>query len=323
MFEKGKNMRAKKVNRLSALIVLTFLLGACGSASNESTIATSVAMTVQAQNQLTATAAAPVGPVPSATLLPGLTVVPTLTNIVTPIGTIPVGSSYANCAKASFIGENYPDGSIFRPDETFYKTWQIRNDSNCTWDSSYKIVFWDGDVLGGAYVYALPQSATPGLVFDIPLYLTVPTDAGSYTGKWMLQTPDGIPFGVGEYSVPLSVDIIVSTDKKPDYGIVDIQYRIERVPAAGCATNVFYYIYATVSVSGPINELVLVWDHSDGGRSKKVTLEFDGAGSQEIMDGWSFHLGATPGEKWFMLSQLSPEQITYDKQKFEYLCGNN
>ena len=316
-------MHARKTIWLPALIILTLLLGACGSsASNESAIATSVALTVQAQNRLTATAAAPRSN-PSATLPANITVVPTLTNIVTPSNAGDAsGSPYAACTKASFIGENYPDGSIFRPEESFYKTWQIRNDSTCTWDTSYKIVFWDGDVLGGAYVYNFPQSATPGMVFDIPLYLTLPAEAGSYTGKWMFQTPDGIPFGVGEYSVPLSVDVIVSTDKKPDYGITDITYRIERVPAAGCATNVFYYIYATISVSGPIEELVLVWDHSDGGRSKKVTLTFEAAGSQEIMDGWSFHLGATPGDKWFMLSQLSPEQITYDKQKFSYLCGN-
>ena len=65
------------------------------------------------------------------------------------------------------------------------------------WNSSYKFVFMDGDVLGGAYIYNFPGFAAPQDTVEIPVQLYAPTSTGSYTGYWKIQAPDGTIFGVG------------------------------------------------------------------------------------------------------------------------------
>jgi len=311
---KGTQMK-RTFPLISILSAVVILLGACGpSASNESVIATSVALTVHAQGAATST---PIPP--SATIPPNVTVVPTLTPLTTPTTVTTPSANYGNCTVANYVDETIPDGAIFKPGETFWKTWRIQNNSTCTWDSTYKLVFWSGDLLGGAYVYNFPQTAIPGQTVEVTILLTAPNLAGSYKGEWKIQTPDGQAFGVGEYDQPLWADIIVSTDDKQEFGITSISYNLVRDPQAGCATNVFYTVTATISANGPI-DLVLRWQHSDGYQSSKIKIEFTEAGTQTISDTWSFHLGATPGEKWIRLIQISPLQVDYGKKIFSYEC---
>lgn len=310
----------KKFLALLALLMLASLaLNACGP-NAEAAIATSVAMTVQAQNAL---ASATSQAEPSATLPAEVNVIPTLTNIFTPIPpTNPPASSgsFAGCGKASLVGETVPDGTIIKPEATFYKSWTIKNESNCTWDSRYKIVFWDGNTLGGAYNYPLPIVTGPGQSIEIPLQLSAPKEEGTYKSEWKLQTPDGVNFGVGQYSEPFYTEVVVKTATDDgDVKITSVTYRLVREPAAGCATNVVYTVYATITVNGPI-EVRVQWHHSDGYNSSKIRLTFTQAGSQEIKDVWGIHLGASPGDKWIQLTQEDPGKVEFDKVPFSYLC---
>ena len=300
---------------ISLLVAATLLLNACGSSSNESVIATSVAMTVRAQGAATSTSV-----LLPATITPDLTVVPTLTPPTTPTTSAGSTGKYASCTVANFVSETIPDGAIFKPGETFWKTWTIQNNSKCTWDTTYKIIYWTGDLLGGAYTYNFPQTVGPGASVDVTVLLTAPATVGAYKGEWKLQTPDGQTFGVGEYSQPLWADIVVSTDTKQEYGVTTVTYGpVLRDPQAGCATNVNYTLTATVSVNGPI-DLVLQWQRSDGGRDSKLKLSFTEAGTQTVSTFFKLHLGATPGEKWFRLVQLSPVPTDYGLVKFTYDC---
>jgi hypothetical protein len=136
---------------LSLLLISSFLLGACGSsADNASTIATSVALTVQAQDTSTPE-------LPSATPADLVTVTALTASPATPTTAIASGS-YADCMVASLVSENPPDGVIYKPGQTFLKTWHIQNNSTCAWNTSYKIIFWgSGNQMGSAYVYNFPQ----------------------------------------------------------------------------------------------------------------------------------------------------------------------
>ncbi len=317
-------MYARKYIWLSAMTLLIFLLSACGP-SKESAIATSVALTVQAQNANL--------PIPTAnlnstaTLPPGVTPIATLTNIVPTIGPTPTGGkSYLECAKASLITDSPPDGTLMAPEFYFFKTWQIKNESACWWDTSYKIVFWNGDLMGGAYVYNLPQGVGPGQAVDIPIQLLTPEEDGAYRGEWKLQTPDGYNFGVGQYNAPFYVEVMVDSKiKKDENKITKVTYRLVREPEAGCATNVFYYVYATIETNGPIDVRVQ-WLHSDGYTSKKIRITMTAAGTYELIPqkgvgGWSFHLGDSPGDKWMQLWQVEPYKVEFDKVPFSYLCN--
>ena len=158
---------------LALLGIFAILLGACGSATPtpDPVIATAVALTVAAQNvqQNTPTSTA----IPTATVPANITF-PTPTQLLFPTPTKSVSNTNTACARADFVSETIPDGTIMKPGNVFTKTWQIKNSSSCTWDTTYKIIFWDGDVLGGAYYYNLPQAVAPEGIIDISLVLTAP-----------------------------------------------------------------------------------------------------------------------------------------------------
>jgi len=311
----------------TSIIISSLLLTACGAESTaesgqDSSIQTAVAQTVAAQNagagQVTSTTA-PVMPVYTQTPLQ-----------FSPTGTPPAPAvsptrtfnpTTSECAQASLISENIPDGTIFKPGQQFTKTWEIKNTSNCSWDTSYKIVFWDGDVLGGAYVYNLPQAVDPGQTVPISLLLTAPTVDATYTSKWMLQTPDSVEFGVGQYNAPFYTEIVVSSDGTPNYAITSVEYSVVRDPATGCPANVNHIVYATFTSNGPI-EFSYSWLQSDGNDSNPKVLKMDAAGTLTISREWKIHLGSTPGTKWMSIVIVEPVYHEYPRAEFTYLCGS-
>jgi hypothetical protein len=303
---------------LSILLISSFLLGACGSsADNASTIATSVALTVQAQ-----ATSAPKLPSPSATPA-NLTTVTALTPAATPTTAIASGS-YANCMVASLVSENPPDGVIYKPGQTFLKTWHIQNNSTCAWTTGYKIIFWNGDQMGSAYNYNFPQGLPAGESADISIQLKAPDTAGTFKGEWKLQTPDGQNFGVGQYSTPFWTEIVVvAANETPTYGVTSVTYDLVRTPPIGCNTNTWYTVTAHISFSGPLKEVIFQFLHSDGFKSQKFKGEITGAVTIDFTDpnnGWKFYIADTQGAKWIRLIQISPEYVEYDKVNFTFEC---
>ncbi|MDA8114203.1 MAG: NBR1-Ig-like domain-containing protein [Acidithiobacillus sp.] len=313
--------KSAKYILLSLLIALALLTSACGASAPPTssaidTISTAVAMTVEAENaqqtQFTPT------PAFTETPLPAFPNAATPTARPKPTNPPPASANDLACMKASLIDQTIPDGTIKKPGEQFTEVWHIRNDSTCVWDTTYKIVFWDGDVMGGGYVYNFPQQALPGDTVAVPLVLTAPAQDGTYRSSWKLQTPGGASFGVG-YDSPFWVDIVVSSSDKIDYGVTSVTYEVVRDPAAGCPANVFYTIYATISVNGPIT-IVYNWAKSDGTTENKKTLKFTEAGSQTVQMQWSLHLGSATNERWARIFTISPTQQDYDKATFLYDC---
>lgn len=298
---------------LSILLSLSILLGACGTADNESVIATSVALTVQAQATPTTEI------LPSATPRdPGTS--PTST---VPAATPTVNSSvsYANCMSAALISENPPDKTVFAAGESFTKTWRIQNNSNCTWTPDYKIVFWNGDLLGGAYNYSFPQFLPPGESADVSILLAAPETAGTFKGEWKLQTPNGQNFGVGPSQIPFWTEIVVvGANETPTYGITAVTYDIERRPLTGCNTNNWYTVTAHVSFSGPMSEVILRFEHSDGFESQKIKLEITEPTTMDFTDEWKFYIADSQGPKWIRLTQIFPTYVVFDKVNFTFEC---
>jgi hypothetical protein len=200
------------------------------------------------------------------------------------------------------ISETIPDGTIYAPGQQFTKTWEIKNTSNCSWNTSYKIVFWDGDVLGGAYVYNLPQAVDPGQTVPISLLLSAPTNEATYTSKWMLQTPDGGEFGVGQYNAPFYAEIVVSAAPEPKYGITSVEYNMVRDPATGCPANVTYTAYATVTSNGPV-EFKYYWTQSDDHTVRNPDIvKMKSAGSVVLSNSWQLHIATNTGTRWMALA---------------------
>ena len=300
-------------------VTLALLLTACGaeSSTQEATIQTAVAQTVAAQNTVevpnTASPSAPVIPTQTPFQLP--TPLTLLTSTVPPPNT-----SKAECAKASLVSETIVDGTIFKPGEQFTKTWEITNTSNCVWDTSYKIVYWSGDIMGGGYVYNLPQVTGPGQTIPISLVLIAPTADGTYRSEWKLQTPDKINYGVGAYNAAFYTEIVVSSSLKPKYAVTKMELSITREPKTGCPANTTYTAYATFTTNGPL-EFTYRWLQQDGNNSNPQTIELKAAGTKTVSRVWKLGRAASQNDnRWFAIVLTEPVYQEYPSVGFSFHC---
>jgi len=314
--------RTKKFVFLFTIVGL--IITACGSnAENESAIQTAVAETVAAQNtNQPSVATLPPTQTSIATQTPyqNLTALPT--SVPTTIGSTLNPNSKAECAHASLQDENIVDGTIFKPGEQFTKTWYVTNTSNCVWDTTYKIIFWDGNVLGGGYVYNLPQVTGPGQTIPISLILTAPTTDGTYRSEWKLQTPDNINFGVGYLNASFYTEIAVSSSDKPEYGVTAVDLYITRDPLFGCEpANVVYTAYATFTTNGPV-EVVYRWAQQDGNDGGIHSFKMTEAGKKTVTRVWKLGRAASQNDnRWFQIILILDDvQKRYPPVGFTHEC---
>lgn len=305
-----------RLYKISVLLIsLALLLAACApSAQNESIISTAVAQTVEAGRQALSTST-PEPPLP--TLPPTLT--PAAVDTPTEGPTLISAPSDPDCIHATLVSEYPPDRTVFKPDAEFTKTWTIRNEGTCTWDSSYKLIFWSGDTMGGATYYNLPENALPGDDIAISIQLKSPSLEGFYTSYWRLQTPWNAVFGVGQYSQAFYASIQV--DKRPpqEAGILSVTYDIVRDPPTGCPANVDYIVYATITTNGPY-DFIYFWQQKDGNESAEKNMIFDAAGSKTISRKWTVGRGDSPNDRWMQIIVVWPERIEFDKATFPNNC---
>jgi hypothetical protein len=308
----------RKYRILVVGISFMLLVSACGSsAEQQATISTAVAQTVEAERSLTEIASKPTI-TPQATV-PVLADTPVSGATPTNAPTTVAGSVDPNCAKASLVGEDPPDGVLLQPGQTYWKTWTLRNVGTCTWNQSYSLIFWSGDLMGGLTSYPLDDEVSPNEQKDISIMLKAPDTDGTFTGFWRLQSPWNANFGVGPSDEPFYVKIQVSSAAEPEFGIANVTYNLVRDPAVGCPTNVLYTLYVTVSSSGPF-EIDYRWNQSDGNESGTKPLEFTKAESKTLSREWMVGKGDSSNTRWIEFVVTEPEYHEYGKATFENLC---
>lgn len=312
-------------NKINILITLTFIISllitACGNdAEVQAVIQTSIAQTFTAQ----APTEDPVTQTPTVTSIPTQTpfsLTPLPSPIPSPTSFTPAGSK-AQCASASLEDETVVDGKIFKPGVEFVKTWYIKNTSPCTWDTTYKIVFWSGDMLGGGYVYNLPRVTPPGQTVPIELVLTTPTTPGTYRSEWKLQTPDNINFGVGLYQAAFYTEIAVSAEEKPVYTVTSVVLEIDREPDYGCApANIDYWAIVTLTTNGPVKIKYQIL-HSDGGHGAVQSLEVKEA-AKVVLNDHRWRVGRANSQndnRWMQFVITQPYYQAFDRVGFEFFC---
>jgi len=310
---------------LSLIMLCVLLLTSCGgSGAEDPAIATAVALTVAAHDTQAAEAAfTPTAKVPKPTRTPKAnneTPTPQTQPTFSPPTAPPASGSTDPCLLANLISETIPDGQIMTPGQYFWKTWRLKNGGSCTWDTTYKIIYWSDELMSGYLEYPFTELVPPGDDVEISIYLKAPATNGSYKSSWKIQSPWGGAFGVGEYDQPFYVQVNVSDSSSPGYGVSAVTYRVDRVPAAGCATNVFFTVNATITTNGPV-DVYYRWLQSDGNNQEKdKLLKFTEAGSKTLTREWSMHLGVTPGTKWVQLLITGPVEQDFGKAYLEYQC---
>ena len=301
------------------LTTVALILSACGAASNESIIATSVAMTVQAGHTEEAR--------PTPTTLPGSptsSILPSLTPAITPAPpTAPATGSGPLCtASASFVSETVPDGTITSPGSVFTKTWRIKNTGTCSWNSTWKFVYVSGDLLGGATFYNFPQPAAPGDTVDVPVIFTAPQDGGSYRGYWKIQSPWGMLFGDSGSGNAFWVDILVgsgtpgNSKTETAYGITAVTYDV----AYRCTpANQFETVTAHISSNGPVTA-VFTWMQSDGNNKANNKITFTGAETKSVTREWSWGIATSRNLRWVSVTITAPSYHEYGQASLPTVC---
>jgi len=189
------------------------LLSACNLPTTEDapeTGATTVALTANAVfTQAAETAALPV---PSATTALEATLAPTFTPLPPTAPPPTATKTPIPCNRASFVKDvTYPDGAKVAAGSAFTKTWRIKNNGSCTWNSSYVLLFDSGEQMNAPATSPITSgTVAPGETVDISVNLTAPSSPGSYQGNFKLRSADNIVFGINaDAQGPFWVKIVV------------------------------------------------------------------------------------------------------------------
>ena len=115
------------------------------------------------------------------------------------------------CNVAGFLTDiTIPDGEIIDPGTKFTKTWLLKNDGSCTWNTNYKLYYYSGDKMSGPDSQQMVYiPVPPGTSIEISVDLIAPEQAGTYKGYWALKDPEGNHFGISSFKNPFYVEIIV------------------------------------------------------------------------------------------------------------------
>jgi hypothetical protein len=289
-FAKEKEM-PKNARFVSILILLALGLTACNmpsdAADTESAnaVLTAAAQTVEA-NLTQAAPAAPADQPTAAPVLPTNTTPPDVT-LAVPTNTLPVATATQDCDKGDFVTDvTIPDGTVLDPDESFTKTWRLKNTGTCSWTPSYAIVFDSGDAMSGPATQALTGNVNPGQTVDISVNLKAPSADGTYRGYWKLRNAAGTLFAT------VYVDVKVSSGP---FAVTSVTYTVSTFDENtydDCPK-----VTADITTNGA-GTVTYQWTRSDGATGPTESLDFAAAGTKSVEKKWYLGSGAPGSNFW-------------------------
>jgi hypothetical protein len=269
-----------KRNRVILILVGAMLVTvACAFplvvSNNENEVADAVAETVQAALAQTQAAA-------TYTPLPTLTPQPTYTPYPTTTVHNPPAPAPQTCDQASFISETVADYTKFKPGDEFTKSWRLKNTGTCTWNPDYKLVFYSGDRMSGPKSMDLDEYIKPGEYVDIVIDLEAPSEGGTYTGYWKLQSDDGDNFAQVYVTIKV-VDTFAVTSVSLDADPNDF--------SGACPDTEIFKIDADIT-SSSAGKVTYRWEFSDGTTSALKSVKFDSKGTKTVSIDWEIDITA-------------------------------
>ena len=200
----------------------------------------------------------------------------------------PAATATQDCDDADFVTDvTIPDGTTLSPNETFTKTWRLKNVGTCTWTPSYTVVFSSGDSMSGPATQALTGNVNPGQTVDISVDLKAPSTAGNYKGYWKLQNGAGVLFAT------FYVDIKVSGSAA--FAVTGVSYTTTTWDDASHTDCPKVVAEITTNAAGTVT---YKWTRSDGASSSTQSLVFGSAGTQSVEYEWALGSGAPAGTYW-------------------------
>lgn len=87
-----------------------------------------------------------------------------------------------------------PDDTVIQPNQTFTKTWEVRNSGSRAWGNGYKLAFVGGASLASQPAVTLPACA-PGQKVRVSVEMKAPNVPGTHWADWRAQDEKGNFFG--------------------------------------------------------------------------------------------------------------------------------
>ncbi len=225
------------------------------------------------------------------------------------------------CDVGKFVADvTIPDDTVFAPYATFTKTWRIKNEGTCTWNTSYAVVFESGASMGGPASIALPSEVAPGQSIDISVDLKAPASADTYKGNWMLRNANGVIFGLGDENKAFWVQIKVQEATKQAFAVTAASFEMIPNTFNGvCPANVVLRGKMKTNGSGSVT---YTYRRDDGFISPPITITFESAGEVSLPDYVMQAGGAAgfswAGDVWIWINE--PNHQPFDKQLFTINC---
>lgn len=121
------------------------------------------------------------------------------------------------CFDASYVADvTISDNEQLDNEEKFVKTWRVRNSGTCDWPDDTVLAFVSDSQMGAPD--AVPVGAVEsGAETDISVDMEAPAEAGKYTGKWQMQTTEGL-FGSQLWVVIQAGEVAASPAPAPISG---------------------------------------------------------------------------------------------------------
>ncbi|MAT42934.1 MAG: hypothetical protein CL609_11370 [Anaerolineaceae bacterium] len=225
------------------------------------------------------------------------------------------------CDVAKFVSDvSIPDDTVFAPEASFTKTWRIKNEGTCTWNTSYAVVFDSGASMGGPASFAIPSDVAPGQSIDISVDLKAPASADTYKGNWMLRNASGVIFGLGDENKPFWVQIKVQEPTSVPFAVTSASFdMIPNTFTGVCPANIV--LRGKIKTNGA-GSVTYTYRREDGFISPPMTKNFDSAGELNLVD-YVMPVGgaagfAWAGNVWIWIDE--PNHQSFDKQLFTINC---
>jgi len=203
----------KKTNFLFVVaglsLLISVLLSACGSGDADATptfsveLAQTLAVATFSSGQTQTAMAMPTSTsTPTATSSPTYTVTLAVTNTPGSLGAPGAGVvPTSSCYSMAFVSDvTIPDNTSMKPGQTFTKTWRVRNNGTCAWDSGFKFNYIGGEAMGGATL-TLDKAVSPGTETELSVAMTAPSTSGTHRGNWRMANAAGTNFGDEVYVI--------------------------------------------------------------------------------------------------------------------------
>jgi len=207
------------------------------------------------------------------------------------------------CNRSKFVSETISDYTTYAPGTAFEKTWTVRNEGTCTWNTNYTFRFTQGTRMNGASSQNLPNQVRPNETITMKVNLTAPTDPGTYTGRWEFYDDDGKPFGW--YTV---VIVVPGAGPAPGFfAVTSVEFYMPHTSIdTGCPNDINIKAEITSSAAGTVTYR---WTDTAGGASGTQSVTFAGA-EKKIVDYNTANITATgdysaslyidnPNHQWF------------------------